>query len=190
LYPLPATELEVEKINKIHADKGIFTKYFVNESASEELIKKGELSNFDYIHLATHGFVNSQYPELSGLLLTQDSTSTEDGILYSGEILGLNLKADLVTLSACETALGKKVEGEGIRGLSTAFLFAGAGNVVASLWKVADESTAMLMVAFYTELLAGKDKAAALRDAKLSLLHSDEYRHPYYWAPFIQIGRN
>jgi len=190
IEPLPGTEREVEQINQLHTDKGIFSRYFVNESASEELIKKGEFSRYDYIHLATHGFVNGQYPELSGLLLTQDSTSAEDGILYSGEILGLSMHADLVTLSACETALGKKIEGEGVRGLSSAFLMAGASNVVASLWKVADESTASLMVSFYTELLNGKDKAAALRDAKLSLLRSEQYRHPYYWAAFIQIGRN
>lgn len=190
IEPLPGTEREVEQINQLHVDKGIFSRFFVNESASEELIKKGEFSRYDYIHLATHGFVNGQYPELSGLLLTQDSTSAEDGILYAGEILGLSMHADLVTLSACETALGKKIEGEGVRGLSSAFLMAGASNVVASLWKVADESTASLMVSFYTELLNGKDKATALRDAKLSLLRSESYRHPYYWAPFIQIGRN
>ncbi len=166
IAPLPATEIEVEQINKIHLDKGILSKFFVNESASEELIKKGELAAYDYLHLATHGFVNSQYPELSGLLLTQDPLSSEDGILYSGEILGLTLQADLVTLSACETALGKKIEGEGVRGLTTSFLFAGAKSVIASFWKVADESTAMLMVAFYTELLSGKDKASALRQAK------------------------
>lgn len=88
-----------------------------------------------YVHLATHGFVNSQYPELSGLLLTQDPASAEDGILYTGEILGLTFKADLVTLSA----------------------------VVASLWKVADESTALLMIAFYTELLSGKDELSQRR---------------------------
>lgn len=190
ITPLPATEMEVEKINQIHVDKGIFSKFFVNESASEELIKKGELANFDYVHLATHGFVNSQYPELSGLLLTQDPASAEDGILYTGEILGLTFRADLVTLSACETALGKKIEGEGVRGLTTAFLYAGAKSVVASLWKVADESTALLMIAFYTELLSGKDKAQALRLAKLKLIADQKYSHPFYWAPFVQIGGN
>ena len=190
IAPLPATETEVEKINQIHADKGIFAKSFVREAANEELIKKGELEKYDFIHFATHGFVNSQYPEMSGLLLAQNRNSPEDGVLYSGEILGLTLKADLVTLSACETALGKKFEGEGVRGLTTAFLFAGAKSVVASLWKVADESTSMMMIYFYTELLAGKDKASALRQAKLNLMANERYKHPYYWAPFIQIGEN
>ncbi len=190
ISPLPGTRTEVEKINQLQNDKGIFTKIFIEEAANEELIKKGELENFDYVHLATHGFVNSEYPELSGLLLTQNPQSTEDGILYTGEILGLTFNAELVTLSACETALGKKVEGEGVRGLTTAFLFAGAKNVIASLWKVADESTSDLMITFYTELLSGKNKASSLRAAKLSLIHSEKYHHPYYWAPFILVGNN
>jgi CHAT domain-containing protein len=190
ITPLPGTRAEVEKINQIHTDRGMLTKFFIEEAAREELIKSGELDNFDYIHLATHGFVNNQYPELSGLLLTQNAKSAEDGVLYTGEILGLHFNAELVTLSACETALGKKIEGEGLRGLTTAFLFAGARNVVASLWKVSDESTSELMIHFYSELLTGKDKATALRAAKLSLIKSEKYNHPYYWAPFVQIGAN
>lgn len=190
ITPLPETETEVNTINKLNVDKGIFSKIFTKEAASEELIKKGELANYDFVHLATHGFVNSQYPELSGLLLTQDKNSSEDGILYTGEILGLSLKAELVTLSACETALGKKIEGEGVRGLTTAFLFAGARSVISSLWKVADESTSLLMIEFYTQLLSGKDKASALRAAKLSLIKDSKFNHPYYWSPFIQTGSN
>lgn len=190
INPLPATEDEVQKINRLHTDKGSLTKFFLEEEAHEELIKKGELEHYDYIHLATHGFVNTAYPELSGLLLTQDPKSAEDGILYSGEILGLSLQADLVTLSACETGLGKTIEGEGIRGLSTAFILAGAKNVIASYWKVADESTSRLMIDFYTELSSGKDKASALRSAKIKLLQSTQYNHPYYWAPFVQLGIN
>jgi len=190
ISPLPETETEVKAINKIYVDKGFLSKSFIKEVAREELIKKGELADYDYIHLATHGFVNSQYPELSGLLLTQDSTSSEDGILYTGEILGLTLKAELVTLSACETALGKRIEGEGVRGLTTAFLFAGARTVISSLWKVADSSTSLLMIDFYNQLNSGKDKAGALRAAKQNLIKGDKYNHPYYWAPFIQIGAN
>jgi CHAT domain-containing protein len=190
ITPLPETETEVETINQIYVDKGFFSKSFIKEAAHESLIKSGELAKYDFIHFATHGFVNSQYTELSGLLLTQDSSSSEDGILYTGEILGLTLKAELVTLSACETALGKKIEGEGVRGLTTAFIFAGARSVISSLWKVADESTSLLMIDFYNELHAGKDKVSALRAAKQSLLKSEKYKHPYYWAPFIQIGAN
>ncbi|MFZ6001634.1 MAG: CHAT domain-containing protein, partial [Bacteroidota bacterium] len=190
IAPLPATETEVEQIHKIHADKDLFAKFFTKENAREELIKKGELAQYDYIHFATHGIANSQYPELSGLLLSQEEKGGEDGVLYTGEILGLDLKADLVTLSACETALGKKIEGEGVRGLTSAFLLAGANTVVVSLWKVADESTSLFMIEFYNQLLAGNNKAAALRNAKRKLLKDPQYQHPYYWAPFIQVGMN
>lgn len=190
IAPLPATEKEVEQIHKIHTDKDLFSNFFTKENAKEELIKKGELAKYDYIHFATHGIANSQYPELSGLLLSQHENSEEDGILYTGEIMGLELKADLVTLSACETALGKKIEGEGVRGLTSAFLLAGANTVVVSLWKVADESTSIFMIEFYNQLIAGRDKAFALKQAKLKLLADPNYRHPYYWAPFIQVGMN
>ena len=190
ITPLPGTRSEIQKINQLHLEKGILTDLFLEEDANEEKIKKGGLEKFDYIHLATHGFVNNQYPELSGLLLTQDSKSAEDGVLYTGEIVGLNLTAELVTLSACETALGKKIQGEGVRGLTTSFLFAGAKNVIASLWKVSDQSTSDLMIEFYTELLTGKDKATALRLAKLKLIKTENYNHPYYWAPFVQVGAN
>ncbi len=188
ITPLPATEVEVQEIYRVLSATDPFSKYFLKKDANEELIKKGELARYDYIHFATHGLVNAQYPELSGLLLAQNKQSVEDGILYTGEIFGLKLKAQLVTLSACETALGKRVEGEGVRGLTSAFLLAGARTVVVSLWKVADESTARLMISFYNQLLSGKDKASSLREAKLSLLHDSKYAHPFYWAPFVQIG--
>lgn len=190
IAPLPATEKEVEQIHQIHLDKDLFSRFFTKENASEELIKKGELARYDYIHLATHGIANSQYPELSGLLLSQQSNGQEDGVLYTGEIVGLDLKADLVTLSACETALGKRIEGEGVRGLTSAFLLAGARTVVVSLWKVADESTSLFMIEFYNQLLSGKSKSTALREAKLKLLQEPSYQHPYFWAPFIQVGNN
>ncbi len=190
IMPLPATEVEVKEIHKSVSGGDLFSKYFIKKDANEELVKKGELSKYDYIHFATHGLMNSQYPELSGLLLAQNKTSAEDGILYTGEIYGLDLKAELVTLSACETALGKRVEGEGVRGLTTAFLFAGAHTVVVSLWKVADESTSQLMINFYNHLLSGKDKSLALREAKLALLRDANYSNPFYWAPFVQIGGN
>lgn len=190
ISPLPATAVEVTSINQQNIDKGLLSKTFLKKEANEELIKRGELQTYDYIHLATHGFVNTQYPELSGLLLAQNKNSDEDGILYTGEILGLTLRAELVTLSACETALGKKIEGEGVRGLTTAFLFAGAHSVISSLWKVADESTSQLMIDFYNQLLSGKNKASALQKAKLNLLKNSKYNHPYYWAPFVLTGAN
>lgn len=187
--PLLASQREVETIATLFRAKGAGAQVYLHGQAREDKLKNKDLSGYTYLHLATHGFVNEDYPELSGLLLAQDSTSREDGILYSGEIYNLRLKADLVTLSACETGLGKIAPGEGIIGLSRALLYAGAQNVIVSLWKVYDVSTADLMEHFYKGLLQGQDKAQALQAAKQHLIRQGKYDHPYYWAPFILIGK-
>jgi CHAT domain-containing protein len=112
--------------------------------------------------------------------------------LYSGEIYNLKLNADLVVLSACETGLGKIQQGEGIIGLTRALLYAGAKNIIVSLWEVADESTSDLMVNFYKNTLAGKGQLSyseALRNAKLKMIGEGKYAHPLYWSPFILIGK-
>ena len=144
------------------------------------------------MHFATHDFVNSGRPELSGLLLAQDTTSGEHGVLYSGEIYNLKLNADLVVLSACETGLGKIQKGEGIIGLTRALLYAGAKNIIVSLWQVADESTSDLMVDFYKNSLVSKGQISyseALRNAKLKMISEGKYAHPIFWSPFILIGK-
>ncbi|MBS1977751.1 MAG: CHAT domain-containing protein [Bacteroidetes bacterium] len=189
IAPLPATETEVTNITKLLKDKNLFATYFLLRDAREEVVKSGELEQYRYIHFATHGIINDQNPRLSGLLLSQDSTSSEDGILYSGEIYSLKLNAELVVLSACETGLGKIVQGEGVMGLTRGWLYAGTKNIIVSLWKVADASTSELMIEFYNHLLEGRSKSAALRSAKMKLLANDEYADPYYWAPFVLIGR-
>jgi CHAT domain-containing protein len=150
------------------------------------------LAKYKVLHFATHGFVNSERPELSGLVLAQDTTGGEDGVLYSGEIYNLKLNADLVVLSACETGLGKIQKGEGIIGLTRALLYAGAKNMIVSLWQVADESTSDLMVDFYKNSLENKGQIAyseALRNAKLKMISEGRYAHPLYWSPFILIGK-
>ena len=114
--------------------------------------------------------------------------SVEDGLLQVYEIFNLKLNADLVVLSACKTGLGKEVRGEGLIGLTRAFMYAGARSLVVSLWQVADPSTAELMVKFYEQLDRATDKAAALRQAKLELIQAGRFAHPYYWAPFILAG--
>jgi len=116
------------------------------------------------------------------------STPTEDGLLQVYEIFDLKLNAELVVLSACETGLGKQVKGEGLVGLTHAFFYAGTSSVLVSLWKVQDRSTADLMVNFYQELDAGKNKAESLRQAKLRMIQQNRYAHPYYWAPFVLVG--
>jgi CHAT domain-containing protein len=140
------------------------------------------------IHLATHGIVDENNPELSRIFLQTDSEA-EDGNLFSGEIYNLHLNADLVTLSACQTGLGKISKGEGVIGLSRALVYAGAKNIMVSFWSVADESTAVLMTDFYKLLLEKPaiNYSENLREAKLNMIDS-KFAAPYYWAPFILIG--
>ncbi len=189
ITPIPATESEVRRIQTIFVQHGgqAITRLF--GMATEASLKAEEFHTYPYLHFATHGFVDEDNPALSGLLLAADTTSAEDGILYAGEIYNLGLKADLVTLSACETGLGKLAAGEGVIGLTRAFLYAGAANLIVSLWQVADESTSELMIHFYGNLLTGQTKSAALQAAKNKLLESAQYADPYYWSPFVLIGR-
>ena len=147
---------------------------------------------YRYIHLATHGFVNSEKPELSGVQLSHLQGDSQEGVLYSNDVYGLKLNCDLLVLSACETGLGKIMKGEGIVGLSRAFIYAGSKNLLVSLWKVSDNSTSQMMVEFYKQLLS-KEKtelnyAEILQKAKLMLILGKDYSRPYYWAPFILIG--
>ena len=119
-------------------------------------------------------------------------TAKEDGALQMSEVMRLKLNADLVTLSACRTGLGQLLSGEGIIGLTRAFLYAGSESVVVSLWNVNDIATASLMKVFYKKLQQGLRKDDALRQAKLELLRGPQqaWRHPYYWAPFVLVGES
>lgn len=186
---LPGTKYEVDAIDQMVKKKGLISETLVFDEAKEETIKSGILRDYQFIHFATHGFVNEANPEFSGVFMSQNEESGEDCILFASEIYNLNLDADLVTLSACETGLGKFAYGEGIVGLSRAFLYAGAKNLVVSQWKVSDESTARLMVDFYSGIMNGENKSKALRQAKLALIASEEFKQPYYWAPFVLIGK-
>jgi CHAT domain-containing protein/Tfp pilus assembly protein PilF len=192
ITPLPATETETEAIFKLYDNNNLKAKVLLHNSANEQFIKSGGLSSYKILHFATHGFVNSEHPELSGLLLDQDTTGGEDGVLYSGEIYNLKLNADLVVLSACETGLGKIQKGEGIIGLTRALLYAGTKNIIVSLWQVADQSTSDLMVDFYKSLLnqrANSSYSQSLRTAKLKMISEGKYAHPMYWSPFILVGK-
>ena len=195
---LPSSREEVLSIQELFSKKNGFLKrwfgdknpVFLDANASEEALKTQPLSNYRYLHFATHGFVNTKNPELSGLLLAPDSSRNEDGILHLGEIYNLQLNADLVTLSACETGLGKIARGEGLIGLTRGFIYAGAQNLLVSLWQVNDGSTAGLMTDFYSHMLDGQNKATSLRLAKLNMIDNDPvYAHPQYWASFVLIGK-
>lgn len=186
---LPGTNHEVDAIDKLVEGKGHRSNTYLNEAASEEMVKSGILGEYEFIHFATHGFVNKSAPAFSGVFLSQDEKISEDCILFASEIYGLDIQADLVTLSACETGLGKFAHGEGIVGLTRAFLYAGAKNLLVSQWKVSDESTAKMMVDFYEHVLSGSNKTISLREAKLALINDERFSQPYYWAPFVLIGQ-
>jgi CHAT domain-containing protein len=136
---------------------------------------------------------NPNVPNVSGFGIRASDfpARAEDGLLQMYEIFNMKLNADLVVLSACETGLGKDVKGEGLIGLTRAFLYAGTPSVVVSLWKVEDRSTADLMVRFYRHLKGGKlSKAEALRQAQLELIREGKFTHPYHWAPFVLVGKS
>jgi CHAT domain-containing protein len=189
LSTLPGTENELMQIRQLFRSNGKKVKIHTGSEAYEGQLKNNDLTTYKYIHLATHGKVNESKPELSRIYLSPDDEN--DGILYSGDIYNLNVNAELVSLSACETGLGKLSSGEGVVGLARSLMYAGATNLLVSLWQVSDESTANLMIGFYQQhLLDGQNTFhQALRKAKLELISSEKYQNPFYWSPFILVGK-
>jgi CHAT domain-containing protein len=186
LYDLPHTREEVLDISKFAGKDAVV---LLGKEATETAFKSEPVADFKVIHLAVHGFADAQFPERSGLVLGRDPASQDDGLLQVREILRLHFNADLVTLSACETGLGKLQGEEGITNLPEAFLASGAKAVVASLWSADDAYTLELMQNFYGYLANGLDKASALRQAKLEVLGKQgEQAPPYYWGAFVLIG--
>jgi CHAT domain-containing protein len=159
--------------------------------ASRATVTGGILGQYRVVHFATHGYVNSQRPQLSGIVLSlvDPAGRPQDGFLTASDLYNLDLNAELLVLSGCETALGRELRGEGLVGLARAFMYAGAPRVVASTWKVDDAATAALMSAFYRGMFKEKlAPAAALRAAQLELQKGPRFRHPYYWAGFQLQG--
>jgi len=186
--PLPAARDEVCRIARLFG--GDQAAVFLGPEASEENVKASALvRSARILHFAAHGLLDEDHPDLSGLRLTHAGDSAEDGLLQVREIFNLQLRAELVVLSACQSGLGKEESGEGLIGMTRAFLYAGASSVVVSLWQVDDVSTSDLMVAFYSHLKAGLDRSEALRHAQLELIDRSRYSHPYFWAPFVLVGR-
>jgi len=193
---LPGSETEVNEICTKLLSKNLVAEKMLNKDASESRFKLLTLTDYKFIHIATHGFVNAETPELSGILLCKNAVTGDDGILYNGEIYNLKLNSDLVILSACETGLGKISKGEGVIGLSRAFLYAGTRNIIVSLWQVSDASTSLMMQQFYDNYLNEtkdfskmSDFSTALYQAKLKLIEDPTYGHPYFWSSFILIGK-
>jgi len=189
LQRLFATQFEAQGILSLTTPEESFAA--LNFEASRQVLTSKGLKDYRIIHIATHGFLDNEHPELSGIVLSlyDENGRAQNGFVQLRDIYEMELNADLVVLSACQTGLGKEVKGEGVTGLARAFMFAGARRVVASLWKVDDEATAALMTSFYRHLL--KEKAtpsAALRAAQLEISSQRRWHQPFYWAGFFISG--
>lgn len=185
LQRLPYTAKEVLAIADLFPGKSLV---LTGKSATEANLKAlHPLSQYSLLHFAVHGFANERFPERSALVLTIHGNSGEDGLLQDREIIAMDLSAELVTLSACDSGFGKLGQ-EGISSLVKAFMLAGARSVVASLWSVDDTMSVRLMREFYSRLAAGETKGSALRNAKLSVLKEKPSLSPYYWAGFTHWG--
>jgi CHAT domain-containing protein len=160
--------------------------------ASRTTALKPELGEYRIVHFATHGMLNNVHPQLSGIVLSlvDETGQQQDGFLRLQDIYNLKLSAELVTLSGCQTGLGKDIKGEGLIGLTRGFMYAGAPRIVASLWKVDDRATSELMKHFYQGMLGPEalSAARALRQAQLSIWKQKQWRAPYYWAAFVLQG--
>ncbi|MGH9458824.1 MAG: CHAT domain-containing protein [Thermoanaerobaculia bacterium] len=192
--PFPYTRLrfsrrEAEAIETSAAGRTMLRAFGFD--AAKATLLDSDLGDYDILHFATHGDIDTEKPELSGLVLSlyDERGRNLDGFLRLHEIYNLELDASLVVLSACSTALGKEVHGEGLIGLTRGFMYAGADRVLATTWNVADRATAILMSRFYDELLGERERpAAALRAAQLSLLAEPRWSDPHYWAAFSLQG--
>jgi CHAT domain-containing protein/tetratricopeptide (TPR) repeat protein len=163
----------------------------VGFDASKDLVLSGALREYRYVHFATHGYLDAERSALSAIVLSQVDREGRrtDGFLRAHELYNLDLPADLIVLSACETGLGRDVRGEGLIGLTRGFMYAGAARVVVSLWPVSDRATAALMGVFYDQMLQkSQTPAAALRSAQLAIMKQPRWQHPYYWAGFVLEG--
>lgn len=186
---LPYTQQEADEILAVTPPgKGMLASGF---GANRSAATSRELEQYQIIHFATHGIINSEHPELSGIILSlvDERGEPENGFLHLHDIYNLDLAAGLVVLSGCRTGLGKDVRGEGLVGLTRGFMYAGARSVVASLWKVDDRATAELMKHFYRAMLEeGLPAAAALKKAKEAMWKHGRWHPPYYWAAFTLQG--
>ena len=193
LHPLPEAEAEVAAVAT--AVRTRMKRVLVGRQATEKTFKT-LVPQYATIHLATHGILDDRDPLNSYLLLTKtDGDPENEGLLHAREIIDMRLDADLAVLSACETGNGRISPGEGVVGMSWAFLFAGTRSVLVSQWRVNSASTSQLMKSFYQALVRQNDsnsrhKSQALREASLRLVGDRRYRHPFYWAGFVLVSSN
>jgi CHAT domain-containing protein/tetratricopeptide (TPR) repeat protein len=186
---LPFTRIEAEIILKLVPNNQSLQAY--DFDANRNFITNNQLNEYRILHFATHGILDSKQPELSGLVLSlfNQKGQPENGFLRLHDVFNLNLAADLVVLSACNTGLGQEIKGEGVVGLTTGFIYAGSPRVVMSLWSVKDDATAVLMQKFYQKMLKeGFKPAAALRQAQIEMFNNERFSAPDFWAAFTLQG--
>ncbi|VXD18970.1 conserved exported hypothetical protein [Planktothrix serta PCC 8927] len=188
---LPFTQEEAKQILALFPEQESLQEIGFN--ANRETATNPQLSQYRFIHFATHGLLNSENPQLSGLVfsLVDQSGQSQNGFLRLYDIFNLKLPVELVVLSACETGLGQEIKGEGLVGLTRGFMYAGASRVMVSLWKVDDQATSQLMVKFYQKMLEQRlSPVAALRQAQIEMQQNEtsEWIPPYYWSGFTLQG--
>jgi CHAT domain-containing protein/uncharacterized protein HemY len=186
---LPYTRTEADSILKLAPAAEAMQAF--DFTANRATATNPQLSQYRIVHFATHGILNSVNPELSGVVLSlvDEKGKSQNGFLRLRDIFNLNLPAELIVLSACETGLGQEVKGEGVVGLTRGFMYAGASRVLVSLWSVNDKGTSELMSRFYKKMLQGGQKpAAALRAAQIEMWQNPQWKDPYYWAAFTLQG--
>ncbi|MEP7274222.1 MAG: CHAT domain-containing protein, partial [Acidobacteriota bacterium] len=179
--PLPEAEVEVQSIGAGFQRSSILT-----GARATEAVFKAEAAGYSVIHLATHGVLDNLNPLYSYLLLGEGGG--EDGLLEAREVFDLDLHANLIVLSACETARGRIGAGEGVIGMTWAFFAAGARSAVVSQWGVKSGTSSRQMISFYKHLGQGVGKAQALRQSSLEMLQGNQFSHPFYWASFVMVG--
>jgi CHAT domain-containing protein len=196
LVRLNGSRAEATQIAQLARTANLQADTLLDLDASEANVETRSAQDYRIIHVATHGLLNAERPQFTGIVLslvgnqTAQNAAGVDGFLRTEEIFNLRTNARLVMLSACETGLGKEKRGEGVIGLTRAVMYAGAPTVGVSLWSVSDRSTAMLMTNFYGRML-GKESAppiAAMRAAQIEMIANPRYSAPFFWAPFILVG--
>ena len=191
LMRLNGTRTEADQISKLAKTSGGQADVWLDLDANEDNLDARDISKYRVIHVATHGLLNAERPQFTGVVLSLVGNKTHDGFVRTDEVFNLRLGSPLVMLSACETGLGKEKRGEGVMGLTRAFMYAGAPTVGVSLWSVADKSTADLMTDFYRRLFSstqGTTSSGALRGAQLAMISGKKYSAPFFWAPFVLVG--
>jgi CHAT domain-containing protein len=191
LARLNGTRVEADQISKLAKTAGGQADVWLDLDANEDNVTTRDVTKYRIIHVATHGLLNAERPQFTGVVLSLVGNKTHDGFVRTDEVFNLRLGSPLVMLSACETGLGKEKRGEGVMGLTRAFMYAGAPTVGVSLWSVADKSTADLMTDFYKRLLTAGDtttSSSALRGAQLAMISGKKYSAPFFWAPFVLVG--